>query len=65
MIPSWAKYQATDSDGEVCVYEYEPMPRGFFDGGFWLSCSGEYGLLIEGESNPDWQSTLQQRPSAK
>ena len=57
--PEWAMFKAEDFDGDVCWYQYKPEN----EFGRWGVDRGRCVLAYRNpRSNPDWQSTLEERP---
>ena len=67
--PDWSKvhvlynFAATDMDGSLWVYEYEPIA--YFDDAWGCSkCYHNLERLCDVTNNPDWKSSLRVRPQS-
>lgn len=55
-VPDWAKFIATDEDGDIYVYETMPHPEEDACSGYWEQNKGQVMLL--GNTGFNWQETL-------
>lgn len=54
-VPDWAEWVAQDEDGDVRVFEHEPLAVPLDD--CWYS-RGRAELLATADKNPNWRETL-------
>ncbi|TEA78887.1 hypothetical protein [Allopusillimonas ginsengisoli] len=67
--PNWADapdgwdWLAQDDDGKWFWYAVEPQPG--IAGGIWRSPRRKQQFALQGQPNPRWYETCQQRPAAQ
>lgn len=57
-VPDWAKFIATDEDGDIYVYEMMPEPREDDVLGFWGRGMNNGRVMRVGSHGWNWQETL-------
>lgn len=62
LAPEGWNWAAQDADGKWYWYRTEPVLG--VGGGIWRSNSRNQQFALQGDPNPDWLETLQQRPEA-
>ncbi|MHB1956376.1 MAG: hypothetical protein ACYCOU_21820 [Sulfobacillus sp.] len=58
--PPWAKWLATDEDGDWTWYEYKPVPCTQDGHRYWNLTRGRWKAATEINSN--WKQSLERRP---